>query len=177
MIYNPRLVAVLQVHASCKSAQMHQQLKQFREQEHKVKSIEDNAVPIPCVEVPQEVLNKLYSMWHHNPHEYPLFVKMLFKRFPDVASTVHHAATGIAGEAGEVLDISKKTWANGKPLPVEKLIEELGDMRFYYQAMLEVLGLLDGDIIAYNMDKLRKRYPTGVYSDQAALERKDKQGE
>lgn len=108
---------------------------------------------------------------------YPEFVNKLQKGMDTPAEELHHAATGMAGETGEILDITKKVWIYNKPLDVEHLIEELGDQRFYYQATLNMLGLSDADIQAANTVKLRKRYPDGIYSDAAAQARADKQPE
>ena len=76
-----------------------------------------------------------------------------------------------------IRDRVKKHWAYGKELDQANVIEELGDLRFYYQAMLNMFGLTDEDVCAMNMDKLQKRYPTGVYRDQDAIARADKQAE
>lgn len=114
---------------------------------------------------------------NHMLPEYPEFVEKLFKHMATPADTLHHAATGMAGEAGELLDASKKHWAYGKQIDVRNLIEELGDLRFYYQATLNMLGLDDHDIMAFNMKKLLERYPGGEYSDAAAINRADKAAE
>lgn len=105
---------------------------------------------------------------------YSEFVSALFKHMNDRPSTIHHAATGIAGEAGEVLDLSKKSWIYGKELDLVKLKEELGDVRFYYQAMLNLMEWTDEQIIQGNVEKLNKRYPDKQYSDIDAISRKDK---
>jgi len=84
-----------------------------------------------------------------------------------------HMALGIAGEAGEVVDVIKKSVIYGKPLDQEKLIEELGDLEFYLQGLRSELGILRGAILQANVDKLRKRYGT-AYSDSAAISRADK---
>lgn len=109
----------------------------------------------------------------HAP-DYPAFVEALFKKLDSTEATLHHATTGMAGEGGELLDASKKAWIYGKELDVKNLIEELGDMRFYYQAALNLLGLTDDDIKADNVRKLQKRYPGGVYRDSDAIARADK---
>lgn len=106
---------------------------------------------------------------------YPTFVDRLFKGMNTVAEEAHHAATGMSGEAGEILDQTKKVWIYGKEFDIAHLVEEMGDLRFYYQAMLNLLGMTDADIVAQNVIKLSKRYSEGVYSDKAAIERKDKQ--
>lgn len=107
--------------------------------------------------------------------EYRVFVNNLFKAHDLASEELIHATIGMSGEAGELLDISKKVWVYGKELDLAHLVEELGDLRFYYQATLNMFGLTDDDIRAANMVKLRKRYAEGVYSDKAAIARADKQ--
>lgn len=84
-----------------------------------------------------------------------------------------HAAIGIAGEAGEVLDAVKKMWVYNKPLDIENLIEELGDIEFYMQALRSLINVSRPDVLRANISKLRKRYPTG-YTDALAIARLDK---
>lgn len=85
-----------------------------------------------------------------------------------------HAAIGIAGEAGELLDAVRKHVFDGQPLDRENVIEELGDLCFYLEAACQAIGVSRVEIEIYNMTKLSKRYEGG-YSDQQAQERKDKQ--
>jgi NTP pyrophosphatase (non-canonical NTP hydrolase) len=84
-----------------------------------------------------------------------------------------HLAVGVAGEAGELLDAIKKHAIYGKPLDVENVIEELGDLQFYITGMIDALGLTDHGIQAANVAKLTKRYPAG-YSNKDAIARADK---
>ena len=104
--------------------------------------------------------------------DYARFVDRLFAKKSRGADGLMHAAAGMAGEAGEVLDLIKKHWVYDKPLDREKLIEELGDELFYYVAMLNLLGVNLDAVIQYNMAKLTKRYPDG-YTDEAAIARAD----
>lgn len=95
-----------------------------------------------------------------------------------------HAAIGCAGEGGELLDcvkkvfIYRKRWDQVDPktgqTPTENLLEELGDFRFYYQKLLNMLGVSDQDVQRVNMAKLAKRYAEGKYSDAQAQQRADK---
>lgn len=119
-------------------------------------------------------LVKLLGKMDDKIEGYDCFVENLFKLMADPQSTIHHAATGLSGESGEALDLSKKYWANNKPLNLWKMVEELGDVRFYYQAMLNKLGITDDEVIAFNIAKLEERYPGGVYSDKMAQARLDK---
>lgn len=84
-----------------------------------------------------------------------------------------HAAVGLAGEAGEVLEMIKKSWVYDKPLDFSKVEEEMGDVLHYF-TMLCILTNLDWTtVIENNMAKLAKRYPNG-YSNSAAIARADK---
>jgi NTP pyrophosphatase (non-canonical NTP hydrolase) len=84
-----------------------------------------------------------------------------------------HMVMGIVGEAGELLDAIKKHTIYNKPLDVENIIEELGDLDFYAEGLRQILGLSRDEILAHNIAKLSKRYQDG-YSDKAAQERADK---
>lgn len=84
-----------------------------------------------------------------------------------------HLALGIAGEAGELVDAIKKAAIYGKPLDMENVLEELGDLEFYQGALRQACGYSRGDVLKYNIEKLRKRYGDS-YSDQAAQDRADK---
>jgi len=83
-----------------------------------------------------------------------------------------HAALGIAGEAGEVVDLIKKITINGRPTDMADIMEELGDLEFYLSMLRSQLHIDRQVVLQMNIEKLRKRYPNG-YSDQAALRRED----
>lgn len=70
-------------------------------------------------------------------------------------------ALGLAGEAGEVIDLIKKHLFHGKPLDRDKAIEELGDVLWYVQCVAEALDVGISEIAQKNAEKLRKRYPKG----------------
>lgn len=105
---------------------------------------------------------------------YAMFVKSRAKKMGSDISDIMHATIGLSGEAGEAIDVAKKSWVHCKPLDEAHLKEELGDALFYIQHACNLLGCTFADLIASNIAKLEKRYPAG-YSDQAAQERADKQ--
>lgn len=114
-------------------------------------------------------------------YEYRDFVKSRMKPMETLQADLIHMTLGVAGEAGELVDAIKKHWVYGKPLDVGNVVEELGDLLFYIQGVLNIVtsqGVLAPktleDLMVANMNKLSKRYPTG-YSDQAAIARADKQ--
>lgn len=86
-----------------------------------------------------------------------------------------HAALGIATEAGEILSAVKAHVIYGKPLDLGNLVEEAGDSEFYWQALRKNQGFSRLDALEHNLNKLAKRYQNYRYSDQAAIQRPDKQ--
>jgi len=82
------------------------------------------------------------------------------------------AAMGLAGEAGEVVDLIKKHQNHGVALDREKLIREAGDVLWYLQYLCEVLQVSLDDIELQNIYKLRLRYPDG-FNTADSISRKD----
>ena len=87
---------------------------------------------------------------------------------------VLHMAVGVSGEAGELLDAVKKFAIYNKPIDVENVIEELGDLEFYMEGLRQAFGLTRQQTLDANIKKLMKRYAGLSYSDQAAINRADK---
>lgn len=104
-----------------------------------------------------------------------LVVASRMKPMGTLQADLIHMTLEQAGEAGELVDAIKKHWVYGKPLDVGTVVEELGDLLFYIQGVLNIVtsqGVLAPETLknfmVANMNKLSKRYPTG-YSDQAAI--------
>ena len=91
---------------------------------------------------------------------------------PDDSRRLPGYALGIAGEAGEAADLIKKHWFHDHPLDRDKLVKELGDTLWYIAAIAAVIGVDMETIASVNIDKLRKRYPSG-YSREASIARAD----
>ena len=81
-------------------------------------------------------------------------------------------ALGLAGEAGEVVDLVKKVLFHGHKIDKAKLAAELGDVLWYVANMASALGLDLSEVAAGNVDKLRKRYPAG-FTEAASRDRVD----
>lgn len=77
---------------------------------------------------------------------------------------------GIGGEAGEVVDLIKKVLHHDKPLDKDKLIKELGDVRWYLEYLAITIDVSMEEIEAANVTKLKARYPNG-FSYEAANNR------
>lgn len=74
---------------------------------------------------------------------YPEMVARLFKTLDTDAATLHHATTGMAGETAELLEgfvafRKQEIGTIGKSL--DNMREELGDWRFYAQAVWNIYG-------------------------------------
>ena len=108
-----------------------------------------------------------------NPIRYDQFVLRLFKKM-EFEQMVTHAVLGITSEAGEIANCYKKVQAYGQEINLKNLIEELGDMRFFLQAIQNLYGISDGQILQANAEKLAERYSNLEYSDSKAAARKDK---
>ena len=92
---------------------------------------------------------------------------------PEQASLLH-MGVGVSTEANELLDAIKKHTIYQKPLDVENVKEELGDLLFYMSNLMQSVGLSFKEVLQHNIDKLSVRYSSGKYSNQQAQERADK---
>lgn len=81
-------------------------------------------------------------------------------------------ALGLCGEAGEYADEIKKIVHHDKPISVERLVNELGDVLWYVAAAAESIGVTLDEVAQRNVEKLAKRYPEG-YSHEASAKRAD----
>jgi NTP pyrophosphatase (non-canonical NTP hydrolase) len=84
-----------------------------------------------------------------------------------------NGALGACGEAGELADIVKRTVFYGQPLDAESVKEEVGDILWYLNVVLDSVGSCFDEAMAMNDDKLSKRYPDG-FTETLAAERSDK---
>jgi NTP pyrophosphatase (non-canonical NTP hydrolase) len=81
-------------------------------------------------------------------------------------------ALGLAGEAGEYVELVKKHVFHGKDIDRAKVVKELGDVLWYVAASARVLGIDLEEVASTNVEKLRQRYPEG-YSHEASAARVD----
>lgn len=81
-------------------------------------------------------------------------------------------ALGLAGEAGETVEMIKKHVFHGKALDKDKLKKELGDVFWYLSQLGAAAGLTLEEIGSENIAKLKARYPEG-YSHEASAARVD----
>lgn len=83
------------------------------------------------------------------------------------AERLTNAALGLAGESGEVADTVKKICFQGHELDEAALSKELGDLCWYIALGCDALGVTMGDVMAGNIEKLRRRYPDGFSAERS----------
>lgn len=71
-----------------------------------------------------------------------------------------HALHEISSEVGEVHDIYQKM-LQGHDFRKDRLIDELGDVFWGLMELCFAEGIDPQEVLEYNIDKLRKRYPGG----------------
>ena len=81
-------------------------------------------------------------------------------------------ALGFVGESAEVGDLIKKEVFHGHPVDVDSVKKELGDSFHYLAGLATMYGLTLQEIAEANIEKLRKRYPSG-FSVEDSIKRVD----
>ena len=106
----------------------------------------------------------------------------ILKRLTPHKCDLLHMAYCIPGEAGELSDAIKKHIFYEKEFTDEMrehVVEELGDLEFYMEGLRQSLGISRTETLKYNRTKLltgkNARYGKGVFSNEQAQERADKQ--
>lgn len=66
-------------------------------------------------------------------------------------------ALGLAAEVGELLNILKKWIGHGREFDRDRVIDEAGDVLWYFSQMLNVLNIKLSEVMAYNQKKLDAR--------------------
>ena len=85
-------------------------------------------------------------------------------------------AIGMASEGGEFSEIVKKCIFQGKPMDDETIFHckrELGDIMWYWINSCRSLGLDPNEVVAENVNKLKKRYPGGEFDVYYSENRKE----
>jgi len=90
----------------------------------------------------------------------------------DADARLDNAILGLAGETGEILDHIKKYRHQGHALDRDHLMDETGDVLWYVALLCDALGVTLNHVAAYNIEKLRERYPHG-FDAQRSINRED----
>lgn len=90
----------------------------------------------------------------------------------DKRDVLINSVMGLCGESGEAIDIVKKWFAQGHELDREHLAKELGDIAWYLAEAATALDVSLEEIFQANLDKLRRRYPKGVFDAERSKSRR-----
>ena len=101
---------------------------------------------------------------------YQEFCKTVAKKFDDPEKEIMTLGLGISGEAGDVAGCVKKTVSH-KDDQKPGIKENLGDTLWYIGAICNFFGWDLEDVFSENMEKLRKRYPAGHFTEKDAGKR------
>lgn len=130
-----------------------------------------------CVHISscQEICDNEYSSWELGEittlNEYQ-YATARTDSHTSHKEAVLNFALGIAGEAGEIVDLVKKRMFHGHPMDMEKLKGELGDQLWYIARMAARFDLTLEKVAQANIDKLMTRYPEG-FSQEKSINRVD----
>ena len=138
-------------------------------------SQEFNKIKIEIFNKSSEVIgaNSFIKLSDGRNLRYDHFVDALFKQ-ESFRHMADHARGGICEEAGELSGAIKKHVVYGKVPDIQNIIEELGDLRFFMQAVMGLYGISEQQVLQHNAAKLMVRYEGMEYSDEAAQSRADK---
>lgn len=82
-----------------------------------------------------------------------------------------YSALGLAGEGGEVANLTKKWKYHGHPYDSKKFLGELGDCLWYIAVNAHAHGYTLEEVMEFNINKLKERYPEG-FTSEASINRK-----
>jgi hypothetical protein len=105
--------------------------------------------------------------------DYPL---VLDQGDPAGMQCLSTAPTYLMVMAGHLLDKAKKSWVYEKPVDQVGLRTDLLRLEVAMRVLRELIQVSRTDVLRANQNKLGKRYPGGVYTNQAAITRADKGG-
>jgi len=83
---------------------------------------------------------------------------------------IQHMLFGMMTELGELVDTYKKHYAYGKELDMINVMEEMGDIMWYWANMCNITGINAEASLQVNIDKLKARYPE-KFNEELAVNR------
>lgn len=96
-----------------------------------------------------------------NDTEFMVHVRDTRDQRPDLGHQRIFSALGVGGEAGEIVDLTKKGVYHELGFVHDDVVNEAGDLLFYVAWWLSTFGMTLGDAFEANQKKLAKRYPNG----------------
>jgi NTP pyrophosphatase (non-canonical NTP hydrolase) len=82
-------------------------------------------------------------------------------------------ALGLAGEAGEVVDLVKKGIYHQQGIDKTAIKKELGDVLWYISALCKQFDFTLEEVMQQNIDKLNARFPDGYSPERTTYKKGD----
>ena len=92
------------------------------------------------------------------------------RRLSNEQEDIQHMLFGMMTELGELVDSYKKHYAYGKELDMINVMEEMGDIMWYWANMCNITGINAEASLQVNIDKLKARYPE-KFNEELAVNR------
>ena len=89
-------------------------------------------------------------------------------RYNPETAQVLNGCLGLAGEAGEFLEMVKKAIFHETQIEKSRLKKELGDLMWYVALICHAFGWDLDEIMEMNIEKLKARYPDGFDTEKSA---------
>ena len=98
--------------------------------------------------------------------DYQLLCKATAKKFDNPEKEILTWGLGITGEAGDVASCIKKTFAHDNDQKAG-IKENIGDTLWYAAMICNFFGWNMDEVLAENVEKLKKRFPDGFTIEDA----------
>lgn len=108
------------------------------------------------------------------PNEYQVLSRRTQNETLSTEDKRRHALFGLSAEVGEIMSIFQHEY-QGKPADKDKVLDECSDLCWFLNELLDTYHINFADVLQYNIDKLRKRYP--VSFDPKRSEHRHEYGE
>lgn len=82
-------------------------------------------------------------------------------------------ALGLAGEAGEVVDLIKKGIYHQRGIDRNEVKKELGDVLWYLSALCKQFDFTLEEVMEHNINKLKARFPEGYSPERTTFKEGD----
>ena len=109
-----------------------------------------------------------------NIQEYQKLAARTLPRLSNEQEDIQHMLFGMMTELGELVDTYKKHYAYGKELDMVNVMEEMGDIMWYWAGMCSITGVNPSAALQTNITKLLVRYPE-KFEKELALTREVEQ--
>lgn len=99
-------------------------------------------------------------------NEYQLLASRTMNEHLTDVEKVLHALHGMVGEIGELHSLYQKAY-QGHEMEEHHAMSEVSDLLWFIAEYCTVMGWDLDDVMRYNIDKLRNRYPDGFQKEKS----------